>query len=166
LHAGSYRNQSPTESAKTDSDRVSPMRQIVAATYRGLCVLSVTVALNRWGLATRPAGGVGQGSEDWGLTAEAMRWYAAQLALVGAAVAGLGFDIPPLAIAAAAILLPAVFISWWVGFIRRIRQGRLFSFPGRIPEIVSWLLGTRAPDWWRIASGAALGKRSELSPRT
>ena len=91
--------------------------------------LSVTVALNRWGLATRPAGGVGQGSEDWGLTAEAMRWYAAQLALVGAAVAGLGFDIPPPAIAAAAILLPAVFISWWVGFIRRIRQGRLFSFP-------------------------------------
>ena len=81
--------------------------------------------------------------------------------LVGAAVAGLGFDIPPLAIAAAAILLPAVFISWWVGFIRRIRQGRLFSFPGRIPEIVSWLLGTRAPDWWRIASEAALAKRSE-----
>src|SRR3989442_13913692 len=118
------------------------MRQIVAATCLGLCVLSlsVTVALNRWGLATRPAGGVGQGSEDWGLTAEAMRWYAAQLAPGRGCSRRIGFRIPPLAIAAAAILLPAVFISWWVGFIRRIRQGRLFSFLCRIPEIVSWCL--------------------------
>jgi hypothetical protein len=114
------------------------VRVLVGILYSLLGIISIVVSINFRGVTATLASRLSKQQADWGLTPEALRWYAAEVTLVCAAVAGLGLNFPPLTLVALAAFVPTILVAWTLGFVRRAQGRRLFTFPGRWPEIVSW----------------------------